>query len=32
VEAPYIIVYTVDDAAGEITVLAIVHGARNRKA
>jgi plasmid stabilization system protein ParE len=32
VEAPYIIVYTVDDAAGEITALAIVHGARNRKA
>jgi toxin ParE1/3/4 len=32
VEAPYIIVYIVDEPADEITVLAIVHGARNRKA
>jgi len=32
VEAPYIIVYMVDEPADEITVLAIVHGARNRKA
>jgi toxin ParE1/3/4 len=31
VEAPYIIVYAVDEPADEITVLAIVHGARNRK-
>jgi toxin ParE1/3/4 len=31
VEAPYIIVYAVDEAAEEIAVLAIVHGARNRK-
>ena len=32
VEAPYIIVYMVDELVDEITVLAIVHGARNRKA
>ena len=32
VEAPYIIVYIVDEAADEITVLAIFHRARNRKA
>jgi toxin ParE1/3/4 len=31
VEAPYIIVYMVDEPADEITVLAIVHGARNRE-
>jgi toxin ParE1/3/4 len=31
VEAPYIFVYTVDEAADEITVLAIVHGARKRE-
>jgi toxin ParE1/3/4 len=31
VEAPYIIVYMVDEPANEITVLAIVHGARNRE-
>jgi toxin ParE1/3/4 len=31
VEAPYIIVYTVDEQADEITVLAIVHGARDRE-
>ncbi len=31
VEAPYIIVYEVDEEADEITVLAIVHGARNRE-
>ena len=30
VEAPYIIVYIVDEPADEITVLAIVHGARDR--
>jgi toxin ParE1/3/4 len=32
VETPYIVVYAVDEAADEITVLAIVHGARDRKA
>jgi toxin ParE1/3/4 len=32
VEPPYIIVYTVDQPEDEIAVLAIVHGARNRKA
>jgi toxin ParE1/3/4 len=32
VEPPFIIVYMVDEPADEITVLAIVHGARNRKA
>jgi len=31
VEAPYIVVYEVDEEADEITVLAIVHGARNRE-
>ena len=31
VEAPYIIVYMVDEPADEITVLSIVHGARNRE-
>ena len=31
VEAPYIIVYLVDEAADEIAVLAIVHGARDRE-
>jgi toxin ParE1/3/4 len=31
VEAPYVIVYMVDEPADEITVLAIVHGARNRE-
>lgn len=31
VEAPYIIVYMVDEPADEVTVLAIVHGARNRE-
>ena len=31
-EAPYIIVYAVDEPADEITVLTIVHGARDRKA
>ena len=30
VEPPYIIVYSVDEAAGEITVLAVMHGARDR--
>ncbi|MEA2830200.1 MAG: toxin ParE1/3/4 [Bradyrhizobium sp.] len=32
VEAPYIIVYMVDEPADEIVVLAIVHGARKREA
>ena len=31
VEPPYIIVYSIDDAADEIVVLAIVHGARDRE-
>ena len=30
VEAPYIIVYLIDEPADEIAVLAIVHGARDR--
>ena len=30
-EASYIIVYTVDEPADEIVVLAIVHGARDRE-
>jgi toxin ParE1/3/4 len=29
-EPPYIIVYRVDEAEGEIVVLNIVHGARDR--
>ena len=32
VEGPYIIVYAVDELLQEITVLAIVHGARDRRA
>jgi toxin ParE1/3/4 len=32
VEAPYIIVYMVDEPSDEIVVLAIVHGARDREA
>jgi len=32
VEGPYIIVYVVDEPVEEITVLAIVHGARDREA
>jgi toxin ParE1/3/4 len=31
VEPPYIIVYSTDEAADQIVVLAIVHGARNRQ-
>jgi toxin ParE1/3/4 len=31
-EPPYIIVYPVDEAAGAIEVIAIVHGARDRQA
>ncbi len=31
VEPPYIIVYGVDEPADEISVLAIVHGARDRE-
>jgi toxin ParE1/3/4 len=31
-EGPYIIVYAVNELAEEITVLAIVHGARDRRA
>jgi toxin ParE1/3/4 len=31
VEPPYIIVYVVDELADEISVLAIVHGARDRE-
>jgi len=30
-EKPYIIVYSVDEAAGAIEVIAIVHGARDRQ-
>lgn len=30
IEPPYIIVYSVDEAADEITVLAVMHGARDR--
>ena len=30
IEGPYIVVYEVDELAEEITVLAIVHGARDR--
>jgi plasmid stabilization system protein ParE len=31
-ETPYIIVYSVDEAAGAIELIAIVHGARDRQA
>jgi toxin ParE1/3/4 len=31
IEPPYIIVYGVDDAGDEIMVLAVLHGARERK-
>ena len=31
VEAPYIVVYRVNEPADEILVLAILHGARNRE-
>ena len=31
IEGPYIVVYVVDELAEEITVLAIVHGARDRR-
>jgi toxin ParE1/3/4 len=31
VEAPYIVIYRVNEAADEISVLAILHGARNRE-
>ena len=31
VEYPYIIVYRVDDDVGEVVVLSIVHGARDRE-
>ncbi len=30
VEPPYIVVYSVEEAADEITVLAVMHGARDR--
>ena len=30
VEPPYIVVYLVDEAAEEVTVLAVMHGARER--
>lgn len=32
VEPPYIIVYEVDETADEISVLAVMHGARDREA
>ena len=31
VEPPYIIVYSIDETANQIVVLAIVHGARDRE-
>lgn len=31
VEPPYIVVYAVDEPADEITVLAVLHGARDRE-
>ena len=31
IEGPYIVVYEVDELAEEVTVLAIVHGARDRR-
>jgi toxin ParE1/3/4 len=31
-ETPYIIVYSVDEVAGVIEVITIVHGARDRQA
>jgi plasmid stabilization system protein ParE len=31
-ETPYIIVHSVDETAGAIEVMAIVHGARDRQA
>jgi toxin ParE1/3/4 len=31
IEGPYVIAYAVDEAADQITVLAVVHGARDRK-
>jgi plasmid stabilization system protein ParE len=31
IEAPYIIVYEVDDGVEEVTVLAVMHGARDRQ-
>ncbi len=31
VEPPYIVVYAVDESAEEITVLAVLHGARDRE-
>jgi toxin ParE1/3/4 len=31
VESPYIIVYSVNETADEVVVLAIIHGARNRE-
>jgi plasmid stabilization system protein ParE len=32
VEYPYLIVYRVDESLREVTILAIVHGARDRDA
>lgn len=32
IEPPYIIVYAIDEASDEITVLAVLHGAQNREA
>lgn len=32
VEYPFLVIYQVDDARREVTVLAIMHGARNREA
>jgi plasmid stabilization system protein ParE len=32
IERPYIIVYRVDENAGEVVILSVVHGARDREA
>jgi toxin ParE1/3/4 len=31
IEGPYIIVYTVDEAADQVTIVAVVHGAQDRQ-
>lgn len=31
IEPPYIVIYEADEVADEITVLAVMHGARERK-
>jgi toxin ParE1/3/4 len=32
IEGPYIIIYAVDEAADQITIVAVVHGAQDRQA